>query len=320
MRHLKALQAYLEVATLGSVTAAAKHLGVSQPSVSRMLQDLERDLGQPLFERSGQRLVPTQLGLLLRDDVERALNSVSDVMARAQMLAHNPVRPLRIASVSSAAFGLLPRAWNTLDPQTRGEMIVEIASPDLVRSHVRSGAVDIGIGSLPVEHPDLQICWMGAAPCVLAVRRCDPLAERQGPISLTDLRGRDFVALGNARGLPSRIRRALRTAGITSPALRTTSTMNALAYVREGLGIAVVESISASSSAVADVEFLTLDQTIPYYIGVVTPVATQPCSRGEALIEAMKQIAIQNIPDFTLAASSDHQAIVAELALQEDTP
>ena len=61
MSRLKILEAYLQVASLGSVTAAAKHLGVSQPSVSRMIQELERDLGQPLFERVGQRLVLTQM-------------------------------------------------------------------------------------------------------------------------------------------------------------------------------------------------------------------------------------------------------------------
>ena len=96
--------------------------------------------------------------------------------------------------------------------------------------------------------------------------------------------------------------------------------MSVLAYVREGVGIAVIESISVSSGKVADIEFLPLAQSIPYYIGVVTPGATQPCARGAALIEAMKQTAVQNIPDFKLAAPSDHQTIVAELALQEDTP
>lgn len=319
MRYLKALQAYLEVATLGSVTAAARHLGMSQPSVSRMIQDLERELGQPLFERAGQRLILTQTGMLLRDDVERALSSFSDIITRAQMLAVNPVRPLRVAAISSAGFGLLPTAWNMLDPATRGEIEIEIASPEHVRGQVREGFVDIGISSLPLEHRQMAIRWMGRADCVLAVPADDPLTGHAGPVELPQLRGRNLVALGHPSNLPSRIRHALNAAGVRGQTVvRTNSTMNALAHVRAGSGIAVVESISVSAANFPDVRLLPLATSIPYYIGIVTPSARPCCERCTTLIKAVQTIAETRVPGFASADPSEHQSIMAEMALLED--
>ena len=117
MSRLKILEAYLQVASLGSVTAAAKHLGVSQPSVSRMIQELERDLGQPLFERVGQRLVLTPKGMVLRDDVERALAGFVNLWERAREVVGEAEPPIRISAVSALAFGLLTDAWKALGSQ-----------------------------------------------------------------------------------------------------------------------------------------------------------------------------------------------------------
>lgn len=318
MRNLKALEAYLEVATLGSVTAAARQLGMSQPSVSRLVQDLERDLGQPLFERVGQRLVLTRVGMLLRNDVERALSSVGDVMTRAKSLADHQLQPLRISCVSSVGFGLLPHAWNLLPADSRGEIVTEITHPDQVRAQVRRGSVDFGAASLPLEHRDLQVRWMGYAPCVLAVPEDDPLTDENQPIALAQLRGRHMVGLSNTRGLPSRVRRCLREAGVPDAAVLTSSTMNALAHVRAGSGISVIEPISVAGDAIAGVRLLPLDTAIPYFIGVVTPNSGQPCDRGNRLIETLRETAERRVQGFVTADPLDHQDIVAQLALLED--
>lgn len=318
MRNLKALEAYLVVATLGSVTAAARHLNTSQPSVSRLIQEVERELGQPLFERVGQRLVLTRVGMLLRDDVERALASVSDVMVRARALAESPQKPIRVAAVSSLAFGLLPHAWQRLDGATRGEMVIETTSPERVRSQVREGAVDIGASSLPLEHRDLTIRWMGSAPCMLAVREDDPLARGSGPVALAALRERVMVGLGNPSGLPNRVRRALREAGVAPATITTNSTMNVLAFVRAGCGISVIEPVSTSGTPVPDVRLLPLETAIPYFVGVVTPNPGQPCERSTRLIEALRDEALARVPGFALSPPETHQDIVARMALSED--
>src|SRR5690606_36553171 len=62
---LKPLRAFCQTARLGSVSRAAEALFVSQPAVTQQLQALERELGVPLLERSGRRMVPTREGEVL---------------------------------------------------------------------------------------------------------------------------------------------------------------------------------------------------------------------------------------------------------------
>ena len=62
---LKPMRAFCQVARLGSVSRAAEALYLSQPAVSLQLQALERDMGQPLFERLGRRLTLTKAGAVL---------------------------------------------------------------------------------------------------------------------------------------------------------------------------------------------------------------------------------------------------------------
>lgn len=319
MHNLKALAAYLEVATLGSPTLAAQRLGTSQPSISRMIKDLERDLGQPLFQRIGQRLVLTNLGMLLRDDVERALGGVAEVWERARAIS-DEVKPLRIAAVSAFSFGLLPHAWNRLDPVTQGQLIVETTGPEQVRSNVKTGHADLGAGSLPLAHRDLEIQWMASAPCVLALRNDDPLASEQGPVQLSALKGRTLIELSNKRGLPNRLRRALRESGLDAPSILTNSTMNALSFVQAGLGISVIEPVTPAGAHIPGLTILPLEIPIPYYFGVVTSATNSTTGLCQTLTDALRKEARERLSDFTIHPPETHQDLLVQLSLAEDRP
>lgn len=318
MTNLKALEAYLEVATLGSVTAAAKRLNMSQPSVSRLIQELERDLQLSLFERVGQRLVLTTQGLLLRDDVDRALSGIAEVQERARSLSDVELQPLRLSSVSSIATGLLPNAWNSLELAERGQLISVTENPDQVRNAVKSGSVDLGASSLPLEHRDLTMQWFGSAPCVLAVRDDDSLVKEVGPIDLAALRGRTMIAMSNNRGLPSRIRRALRENGLDEPSVLTNSTMNALNFVRAGSGISIIEPVTLAGAAMPGIRTLPISASILYCFGIVTPSAAQPAERIDALVDALRVEAESRLSDFITYEPEMHQELLVKLSLLED--
>lgn len=319
MRNLKALEAYLEVATLGSVTAAAKRLKLSQPSVSRIIQELERDLDQQLFVRVGQRLVLTQEGLLLRDDAERALASVAEVWDRARELSENSVRPVRISCVSAIAFGLLPHAWHSLEPSASRRIGIHTDTPDRVRNAVLTSEADIGATSLPLEHRDQMIHWFGCAPCVLAVRADDPLAQESGPISLSAIRQRTFIEMTFTRGLPARIRQTLKQNKIESTGIiRTNSTMNTLALIRAGGGVAVIEPVTTAGTPMDGVKILPLEIRIPYCFGVITHKAAQLHDHAKNIISALEASATALVPGFQSHSPDQHQSLMAQLSLLED--
>ncbi len=315
MSRLKILEAYLQVASLGSVTAAAKHLGVSQPSVSRMIQELERDLGQPLFERVGQRLVLTQKGMVLRDDVERALAGFVNLWERAREVIGEAEPPIRISAVSSLAFGLLTDAWNGADAP---RLAIEVENPDRVQNAVISGDAQLGATSAPLLHRDLTLEWLGTAPCVLAVPEADPLAQIEGPIDLHALSGRDLVGMSLRRGFPARIRAALHAAGVdVRVRIRTTSTMNVLSFIRAGAGIAIVEPLTLTGNPTPGIRILPLATSIPYCFGVVTARGVAISDKARELIAALQASAQKRIADFTLIPPEEHHALLASLTKQE---
>src|SRR5690606_24253311 len=107
---VKPLRAFCQTVRLGSVSRAAEALFVSQPAITLQLQALERDLGTPLLERSGRRLLPTREGELL---YEMALPLVEQLdgleNAFRERVRGLDAGELRIAANSSTILYLLPK-------------------------------------------------------------------------------------------------------------------------------------------------------------------------------------------------------------------
>ena len=106
---LRQLEAFAAVMSTGSVTAAGRLLGRSQPAISRLLQELEAEIGYALFSRSGPRVTPTER-FLLYEDVERALAGMRQIRERAGEIARGQAQPLLIAATPALAAGLVPAA------------------------------------------------------------------------------------------------------------------------------------------------------------------------------------------------------------------
>ena len=85
---LRELKYFLAVAQAGSISGAAEALYITQPSLSRQMQNLEREVGGALFERGKRRITLTERGKLLKKRAEEMLElyekTVSEVSAPAQ--------------------------------------------------------------------------------------------------------------------------------------------------------------------------------------------------------------------------------------------
>lgn len=126
---LRQLEAFAAVMSTGSVTAAGRLLGRSQPAISRLLQELEAEIGYALFARSGPRVTPTEQGFLLYDDVERALSSLRQIRDRAEEIARGQAQPLLLAATSALAAGLVPDALKRIEPHANLAPASNCAAP-----------------------------------------------------------------------------------------------------------------------------------------------------------------------------------------------
>src|SRR3977135_192610 len=126
-RNLETLQLVIR---LGGIGAAARHLNLTQPTVTRRIQELERDLRAPLFRREGRQIVPTAVARSCLVLAERILSDVSAMRAAASdregVLL--PVRAVFVETIGLTWFErLLARVAQTY-PHVTIEMHVDLAS------------------------------------------------------------------------------------------------------------------------------------------------------------------------------------------------
>lgn len=319
---LRQLEAFAAVMSTGSVTAAGRLLGRSQPAISRLLQELEAEIGYALFARSGPRVTPTEQGFLLYDDVERALSGLRQIRDRAEEIARGQAQPLLLAATSALAAGLVPDALKRIEPHANLAPRIELrsASPERVVHAVLSGAAQLGATSLPLEHRGLTVHWIGQAPCVVALPENDP-AARHDVVPVAELAGRRVITMAN----PYRLRRRLDAAlGHAAGAIETNSSVNALAAVRAGLGVSVLEPITAYGAPMAGVAIRPIDLDIPFFFGVITSQSQPLTPACQAMADALAQAAAQLLPGFVLHDAGQHGALLQSIYGDEtpltDTP
>ena len=297
----------------GSVTAAGRLLGRSQPAISRLLQELEAEIGYPLFARSGPRVTPTEQGFLLYDDVARALNSLQQIRGRAEEIARGQAQPLLMAATSALAAGLVPGALKRIESRLGAARIqLRSASPEQVVHAVLSGAAQLGATSLPLEHRGLTVHWIGQAPCVAALPADDPVAQ-QAVVPVSALAGRRLITMANPYRLRRRLDAALAPNGQMPGTLETNSSVNALAAVRAGLGVSVLEPITAYGAPMAGVAIRPIDLDIPFFFGVITPQSQTLTPACQAMADALAQAAADLLPGFALHDACEHSALLQSI-------
>lgn len=231
------VRAFLLAAETGTLSAAAKALGVSQPTVGRQVAALEATLGVALFQRDGLRLSLTQTGLDLLEHAramgEAALELSLAASGRSEAIEGQVV--ITASDVLSAY--LLPPMLEELRRAAPG-IEIEIVASNAIRD-LRRREADIAVRHVRPEQPDLIARSLGDSTAHLyAARR---YLERHGrPTCAADFAEATFIAM-DASG---RMAHGLRARGLpVTPANFAFASENGLVaweLVRQGLGIGVM--------------------------------------------------------------------------------
>lgn len=101
---LRHLRYFLAVAQEGNVTRAAEKLGIGQPPLSQQILALERELGVPLFRRTGHGVTLTEAGTALLADTKRLLDDAQHAVQNAQRAGRGETGHLSLGFTASSAF------------------------------------------------------------------------------------------------------------------------------------------------------------------------------------------------------------------------
>ena len=175
MDTLRAMRAFVRAVELGTLSAAAREQGLSQPALSKTVAALEKDMNVRLLERSTTRVVPTEQGRRFYDRATRVLEDYAEAVADARGQTEAPAGLLRVnAPVALGQFRLNALILQFLEahPGIEVELILNDRYVDLVEEGV-DVALRLG-GSLPphavARKAAISPRYLVAAPAYLDAR------------------------------------------------------------------------------------------------------------------------------------------------------
>src|SRR5262245_20434326 len=199
---LRQLEYFVAVAEEANFTRAAERIHVAQPAISAQMRRLERELGQPLLDRSRRTVRLTAAGEAALPFARAALAAVADIQAAVDELTQLVRGTVTIGTVTSHNVDIpaLLADFHTDHPQV--EITLSTDTSDALIDNVRSGRLDAAIVSVgPDERPEgLDIEIVTDEAIQAAVSRTDALASRK-TVRLTDLADRQLIALPVGAGI-----------------------------------------------------------------------------------------------------------------------
>ncbi|WP_123670206.1 LysR family transcriptional regulator [Actinocorallia herbida] len=241
---LQQLAYFVAVAEIRHFTQAAESLGIAQPSLSKQIRALEKELGAPLFSRARGNITLTPAGDVLLPLAKRILADVDTARLEVRELAGLVRGRVRLGATPSLCAGLLADALRRFHDAYPGiDLTVEEGgSRDLVRDLTR-GSLDIALVILPLAD-DTPLVTTPILREHLVVAMPSDQRPRRSPMSVEDLHGRDLVMFRVGYDLRDSTIAACRQAGFEPRYAVEGGEMDAvLRFVEAGLGIAVVPSM-----------------------------------------------------------------------------
>jgi DNA-binding transcriptional LysR family regulator len=275
LRHIEVFNA---VMLTGSVSAAARMINVTQPAVSRTLQHAELQLGFPLFQRAGGRLVPTAEAQTLYPHIERLFAQLDEVQRLAGNLkagrSHGELRVLTVLGLSHEVF---PRAMRLFREKHPNVLVHHQAlhSVQIVSALVLQEA-DIGYVFSAASHPALAQERLGERRVMAVVPKglLPARALKAGGIGWSQLSRLPVIALDGQDPLGIQLAHTLRDHNLGLQPVMTVQTYHvALALAHHGVGVALVEGCTAASADPTKVDVLPLEPAIATTVHMLRPTA-----------------------------------------------
>lgn len=301
---LRVLEAFLAAMACGSMTKAAVSLGVGQPAVTRMIKELEAAVGFQLFHRNGPRISPTDRGLRFHEEVQRIVAGLRQIGQRAEAIRTEKIASIDIAATPTMAAGLLGPALMALGEDLPQQVNVQTMNAEHVIRALRSRTADFGLAADPIDHAGIVRHVVCESHLVGVVAAGSPLAEAGRRLELSIFTDQRLITVGNAFRIRSTIDQALRAQGITPPSEFTTNTsLNAVMAARAGLGVALVDPVTAYGVPVEGTRLLPLETRIPYVWALLSDADRALSRHLGAFVEAYRQACVATVPDCVITST-----------------
>ena len=272
--NLRQLEAFRATIRCGSITEAAKMMHISQPSVSRLIADLEQSAGFPLFLRVGRGLTPTVEGRHFYEGVEGMFVGIDRLQDLAKSIRTSQGGTISIGAIQSIATIELPKAISRLYHENSDiKFVLQTRNTPAILDAVQLRQIDLGIVGREPDHSGVEILFQTSAPYVCLMPEDHPLTDEYGAVDLHAVAETEtFVTFGSSYpdsmmsinpALSDKLRARSRLSVANMPL--------AGALVREASLLAIADPFSAEQAVrMGGVVFRPIKQTLTYNIAIVT--------------------------------------------------
>ncbi|MBL7501990.1 LysR family transcriptional regulator [Frankia sp. CNm7] len=235
---LRQLEYFLAICEHGSLTAASAHLLVAQPSLSRQIRALEKEVGAELLERGRQGVSLTAAGRVFLPHVRAVIQATEEARRSVANVVSGGDGELHVLTVRSVASGVLPAAvvrWHDKYPATV-QRLHDFSHRKDLEAAMREGRGDLAIGPRPLG-------WEGE---VVSIGFEDLVVAGRGPFahavaSVEELRDAKWVHFEPEQGMTEVLDWASVSLGFTPRVVaRVGQVAAALRLAIEGVGLAIV--------------------------------------------------------------------------------
>ncbi len=263
-------------------------LNVSQPSVSKVLRHAESLLGFPLFDRTGGRLVPTEDAHTLFSEVAEIQERVYALREASRNLKRGAGALLRISALPSIALDAVPATvaqFLKKHPEARFDLQT-VHHADLLRKLYERETDIVVANEVPPGAP-LGRHWLGAGELVVLYREED-MPDMPSRIALEELAGRPLVSLTGSGPLGQLFATEVLRLGVELDEVVSARTFHiASGLVRRGVGMTVVDNLTARSSLVPGLSMRPLKSRLTFDINAMYLLERPPTALGTAFLKTL---------------------------------
>ncbi|MBK4714901.1 MULTISPECIES: LysR family transcriptional regulator [Tenebrionibacter/Tenebrionicola group] len=270
--HLRHIEIFHAVMTAGSLTQAAALLRTSQPTVSRELARFEKIIGLRLFERARGRLHPTVQGLRLFEEVQRSWYGLDRILDAAQNLREFRQGELSVACLPVFSQSFLPRLTQPFlarYPEVSLNIVPQ-ESP-LLEEWLCAQRHDLGLTETPSTPAGTERIALLALNEVCVLPADHRLAAR-AELTPQDFCGENYISLSRTDSYRQLLDSLFQEHGVRRRmAVETHSAASVCAMVRAGVGISVVNPLTALDYAASGIVVRRFSVSVPFTISLIRP-------------------------------------------------
>jgi LysR family carnitine catabolism transcriptional activator len=291
MPTLQKLRNFVAVAEERQFLRASTRLGITQPTLSAQIKELERTLGVALFSRTTRQIALTIEGQRFYQRAKQILSELEVAISEARDQAELKQGRIDIAATPSIAATILPQAM-ALFRHDFPDIVVRVTEDSFhgVEDLVRNGMVNFGIGPTMERHGDFTFSLLFNER-FFAVLPEDHLSANAKSLKLADIAAQSIITTGYGTGISDVVEGVLRDNGLHLPRTHSlTRHDTVVAMVEAGLGVAILPELGLYRTGVRKVRIIPISEPlISRDIGVIERKGGSVSSAASAFLSVLQK-------------------------------